>query len=94
MGLNVRENIRDHRYEAVEDSGRVAGFIEYVDHRGVRVLFHTEVCGLEGQGVGSTLARAVLDGVARADLSIKVTCPFLVGWIERHPDYREKVTLR
>ncbi|CAN5339401.1 hypothetical protein BH18ACT9_BH18ACT9_22490 [soil metagenome] len=93
MGLNVREHFRDHRYEAVEDSGRVAGVIEYVDHRDVRVLFHTEVCGgLEGQGVGSTRARAVLDALAH--LATRVICPYLVGWIEQHPDYPEKVTLR
>jgi uncharacterized protein len=94
MDVTVRENAERHRYEAVDDGGEVAGFVEYVDHRGTRVLFHTEVDdAFEGQGVGSTLAREVLDQALDAGLTMLVTCPFLVKWIQRHPDYADKVTI-
>jgi uncharacterized protein len=92
MDVSVTENPDAHRYEAVGDDGTVAGFVEYVDHRGTRILFHTEVADeLEGRGVGSTLAREVLDQAIAGPLDIRVTCPFLTAWIERHPDYADKV---
>lgn len=94
MDVTVRESPTTHRYEAVGDDGTVAGFVEYVDHRGTRVLFHTEVADeFEGRGVGSTLAREVLDQALAGDLAVKVTCPFLTSWIERHPEYADRVTL-
>ncbi len=99
MSITVRENPDQNRYEALDDAGdgtggAVVGFVEYVDHRGVRVLFHTEVDdAVEGQGVGSQLAQSVLDAVTGAGLDTRTTCPFLVDWVEKHPDYKGKVTL-
>ncbi len=94
MNVTVRENAERHRYEAVGAEGAVAGFLEYVDHRGTRVLFHTEVDpAIEERGIGSTLAREALDQALASGLSLRVTCPFLVEWIGRHPDYADKVTL-
>jgi predicted GNAT family acetyltransferase len=94
MTITVRENTEAHRFEAVDESGEVAGFVEYVDHRGKRVLVHTEVDdAFEGQGVGSTLARAALDeSIAVGD--VVVTCPFITAWVKKHPEYADKVTLR
>ena len=94
MSLTVEENPSAHRYEAVDESGVVAGFVEYVDHRGKRLLFHTEVDdAFEGQGVGGALARQVLDQALATGLDLRVTCPFLTAWIERHPEYADRVTL-
>lgn len=94
MDVTVIENADDNKYEALDEGGRVAGFVEYVDHRGTRVLFHTEVDdALEGRGIGSALARAVLDQALTCGLSVRVTCPFLTDWVQRHPDYAERVTL-
>ncbi len=94
MDVTVRENPDAHRYEAVADDGTVAGFVEYVDHRETRILFHTEVPDeLEGQGIGSTLAGDVLEQALTGDQAVRVTCPFLTSWIERHPEYADKVKL-
>lgn len=94
MSVTVQENPAEHRYEALVEAGVVAGFAEYVDHRGTRLLFHTEVDdAFEGQGVGSALARGALDQ-AIAFGPVSVSCEFIKAWIERHPDYLEKVTLR
>jgi predicted GNAT family acetyltransferase len=92
MDVTVQEAPDSHRYEAVTATGEVVGFVEYVDHRGVRVLFHTEVDdAYEGKGVGSTLAREVLDEALAAGRRLRITCPFLRSWIERHPDYAQLV---
>ena len=95
MSLTVQENPSAHRYEAVDESGVVAGFVEYVDHRGKRLLFHTEVDGaFEGQGVGSTLARVSIEQALASGTPLEISCPFLKRWVGKHPDYAEKVTLR
>ena len=93
MDVTVKENADAHRYEAITDGDEVAGFVEYVDHRGTRLLFHTEVDAAALVGVGSTLAREVLDQALGNNLTLRVTCPFLKGWIERHPEYVDRVTL-
>ena len=95
MSLTVQENPSAHRYEAVDESGVVAGFVEYVDHRGKRLLFHTEVDGaFEGRGVGSTLARESIEQALDAGAPLEISCPFLKKWLEKHPEYDERVTLR
>ena len=72
--------------------GKVAGFAAYRDKQGRRVFTHTEVDpAFEGQGIGSTLARAALDK-ARADhVGVVPLCPFIRGWIDQHPDYTDLV---
>jgi predicted GNAT family acetyltransferase len=79
------------RVEAHVD-GVVAGFTAYRDRPGRRVFTHTEVDpAFEGQGIGSTLARAALDQ-ARADgIGVVPQCPFIRGWIDTHPDYADLV---
>ncbi|PTL59724.1 GNAT family N-acetyltransferase [Paraconexibacter algicola] len=81
------------RFEAHVD-GRLAGYAEYLV-AGVRVVFtHTEVDpAFEGQGVGGALARAALDWVrTTGELEAVPVCPFVAGWIHRHPDYADLVT--
>jgi hypothetical protein len=95
MSITVQDNSGASRFEAVDESGVVAGFVDYVDHRGNRVLVHTEVDdGFEGQGVGSTLARASLDQSLATGANVVVSCPFTKAWIGKHPEYADKVTLR
>ena len=44
----------------------------------------------EGQGVGSSLVRQELDDVrARGGLRVRPSCPFVRGWIDKHPDYAD-----
>lgn len=51
------------------------------------VLTGTEVDeALEGRGVGSALVRAALDHAEAEELTIVSRCPFVTGWLERHPD--------
>ncbi|SCQ64531.1 GNAT family N-acetyltransferase [Propionibacterium freudenreichii] len=54
---------------------------------------HTEVePNFEGQGVGSKIARFALDDVRDdGSRSVLPLCPFIKGWILRHPDYKDLV---
>ncbi|MBA3782594.1 GNAT family N-acetyltransferase [Nocardioides sp. InS609-2] len=86
--VTVRNNPEQFRYEALVD-GEVAGFAAYTLNDEQITFTHTEVAdAFGGQGVGGVLARQALDDV-RADgtRTVKPDCPFIKGWIERHPDY-------
>ena len=85
----ITRNDEASRYEAIVD-GALAGFAEYTLTSQTITFTHTEVdSDYEGQGVGSTLAQGALDdAIRRGDRRIKVVCPFIRAWIERHPDYQ------
>ncbi|MFF2503562.1 GNAT family N-acetyltransferase [Streptomyces sp. NPDC058067] len=91
MSIEIADSPDAHRYEARVD-GQLAGFAEYMrtSESGLVVFTHTEVAPeFNGQGVGSALARAGLDA-ARADgLRVLAVCPFITGWMARHPDYQD-----
>lgn len=90
MTVEVQDNQEKNRFEAKVD-GEQAGFAEYVREPDQITFTHTEV-SLEGEGVGSALARHALDAV-RAEGGLKVVpeCSFIKGWIEKHPDYADLV---
>ena len=71
---------------------RRLGFAAYT-RAGDRWTFtHTEVESGDGHhGLGGTLVRAALDEVRAAGGTVVPRCPFVAGWIERHPEYRDLV---
>jgi uncharacterized protein len=87
--VEVQNNPERHRYEAhVGDT--LAGFVDYQLATELVVLTHTEVDpSFEGQGVGGALARAALDDVRHRNLKALVICPFITGWVRRHPEYTD-----
>ena len=98
MSIEVRNNPAESRYEAWLD-GELAGVAEYRTEasgdQDAVVFTHTEVADrFEGRGVGSTLARAALDDVRASGRAVVPLCPFIKGWIEKHPDYQDLVRER
>ena len=87
--LEVADNPERRRYEVRLD-GRVAGFSAYVPVEGRLIFTHTEVDPeLEGQGIGSSLARGALDDVRRRGLRVTARCPFIAAHIRRHDEYAD-----
>ena len=88
MSNNVRDNTQRHRFELDAD-GHVA-FSEYKRMYGVLTIMHTEVpAALGGKGIGSALVRGLLD-IARAQgLKVVPKCPFVAGYIDKHPQYAD-----
>ena len=88
----IVEDVPDrHRYEA-RIGDKLAGYAEYVLRDGGIIFVHTQVDdAFEGQGVGSALARAALDDARARGLAVEPRCPFIRGWIQRHPDYADLV---
>ncbi len=88
MSNNVRDNTGRHRFELDAD-GHLA-FSNYKREGSTITIMHTEVPKeLNGRGIGSTLARGLLD-IARAQgLKVVPLCPFVAGYIAKHPEYAD-----
>lgn len=79
------------RFE-VQVDGELAGFADYRWEAGRVVLVHTEVDErYEGQGVGSSLARATLDELRSRGVSIVPRCRFVALYVQKHPEYADMV---
>lgn len=87
---SVTDNAAQSRYE-LDVQGKTA-VVGYERKGGTLYLTHTEVPEeLEGQGIGSSLVKHVLDK-ARADgEKVAPWCPFVRAYIDRHPEYEELV---
>jgi uncharacterized protein len=79
------------RFE-IHSGGRLAGFAQYRTGPGTITFTHTEIHdGFAGQGLGGVLVRAALDAARRRGLAVHPACPFVRGWIARHPGYADLV---
>jgi uncharacterized protein len=87
----VREDAGAQQYEVVVDGAR-AGLAHYHLVGAGRVFDHTEIDpAFEGKGLGSVLARGALDDVIARGIPFAATCAFIVSFLERHPEYADKV---
>jgi predicted GNAT family acetyltransferase len=74
------------RYEAHLD-GQLAGILDYKFRRERIALIHTEVLlAYEGRGVAAAIVRFALDDARRRDLRVIATCPYVQGYLARHPE--------
>ncbi|MGG5818384.1 GNAT family N-acetyltransferase [Falsiroseomonas sp. HW251] len=89
----VTDNATGHRFEM--PVGDEVAFVEYRRDGATLVLTHTEVPeALNGQGVGSRLARGVLDLLRAQGRRAASECSFVNAYVKRHPDYRDVVEPR
>jgi predicted GNAT family acetyltransferase len=84
----LRNDPQAHRYEIVED-GVVAGFAEYMEVRGGRIVFtHTEIDpAFEGRGLGSMLIGFALEDARDREQQIVPICPFVAKYVHKHPEF-------
>jgi uncharacterized protein len=89
MGIEVRDNTAEGRFEIVVDD-TVAGFAAYRLHDSSFTFTHTEVdTAFEGQGLGSRLAAGALDAVRARGGTVVPRCAFIKSYLDRHPDYQD-----
>jgi predicted GNAT family acetyltransferase len=89
MSFSVADNPEAQRYELAADGQRI-GFVTYHMEPGVISLLHAEVNPAhERQGWGSRLVAGTLDDARERGLKVRPVCPFVVAYIERHPQYRD-----
>jgi uncharacterized protein len=94
MMAHVEKNAAGSRYE-MQVEGHTA-LVQYRDERdGTVRLIHTEVPdALEGRGIGSSLARGVLEAIRAEGRTVVPQCTFIAAYIDRHPEYHDLVTSR
>lgn len=91
MTTTVANDPAGGRFIAYVD-GAEAGSARYELADETITFTHTEVDdAYEGQGVAGTLAQHALDDSRAKGLRVVPRCPFIAGWIERHPDYADLV---
>jgi predicted GNAT family acetyltransferase len=88
MPNEIRDNPDRNRFEMA--AGNDIAVVNYRLTPGVITLSHTEVPEeLEGQGLGSTIVRGVLDIVRGRGLKVVPACGFVAAFIRKNPDYRD-----
>jgi uncharacterized protein len=79
------------RFELRVD-GELAGSLVYRARKGLLALVHTEVDQrFEGRGLGGRLARFALEEARERGVAVLPFCPFVNGWMKRHPEYDDLV---
>jgi uncharacterized protein len=89
MGRRAQPEVRDNpdrsQFEFLVD-GRRVGYMRYRRLPDGIELIHTEILPQhEGKGYGSALIAAVLASAREEGLDVIPHCPFVRGYIERHP---------
>ncbi len=88
--IAVVNNEAAHRFEA--KLGDEVAFTEYRLRNGVMILPHTVVPeAFAGKGVGGQLAVAALSYAREQGLEVVPTCPFIAGYITKHPEWHDIV---
>ncbi len=86
--LNVVHNTKQKRFEIRADP--YLAELTYILQGRTIVFVHTFVPpALEGQGMGSKLAKAALLYAQENSFKVRTLCWFVDGYIQRHPEFRE-----
>jgi len=89
--LAFTDNAELHRFEAAR-GGTLAAYVEYNLLKDAILFSHTEVLPeFEGQGVGSAIARHVLDAARAQGRMVVPACQFIAGYIRKHREYVDLV---
>jgi predicted GNAT family acetyltransferase len=91
MNPEVLHNASAQRYE-IRVGDELAGFTvaEPTDDPRVILFPHTEIApAFEGKGLASQLVQGALDDIRERGLRIVVTCPYILGWLPKHPEYED-----
>ena len=87
MTTSIHDNAEETRFEITVD-GELAGYVDYTREGDEYALPHTRVFSqFEGRGIGGQLITGALTEIASRGGSVLPFCPFVNGYISRHPEY-------
>ncbi len=86
--FQVHNNPEEQRYEV--RIGDDIAFLMYEQKESQTIFLHTHVPpSLEGQGIGSAIARQALTDALNEKRWLIPLCPFIRGYLLQHPDYQD-----
>jgi predicted GNAT family acetyltransferase len=86
MAETVQDNTDEQRFE-LKIEGQTA-FVYYERKPGIITLTHTDVpLVMSGKGVASRLIKGALEQVRAQGLKVVAECPFVQGYLGKHPEY-------
>lgn len=89
MNTEVTFNAELERYEITVD-GEFAGHVDALDEGDVLKMPHTVVLEkFGGQGIAGILVAAALDDIRARGRMIAPRCPYIVAFLEKHPEYAD-----
>jgi NAD+ kinase len=87
----IVDSFERSRYEVLL-GGELAGTLQYVRHAEHVELLRTEIDqAFQGRGLAGRLAGGALDEIRARAGRIVVSCPYVTGYLERHPEYASLV---
>jgi predicted GNAT family acetyltransferase len=90
MDGEVRDNPEARRYE-LEVDGQVAVMTYNLNPPQLMITETLVPEALEGRGLASRLAAAVVADVRARGLVLLPVCPYLAGWLQKHPEHADIV---
>lgn len=86
--IEIRDNQADSRFETVID-GHLAEIVYRLAGDQLN-LVHTFVPEeLGGRGIAGRLTAFALDAARARGLKVIPTCPYIAGYIKKHPEYQD-----
>lgn len=75
----------------LEKNGDQVGLTDYTLHGNSMHITHTEIDPqLRGRGLGDEMVQGVMDQMrTESAYRIVAECPFVIDWLESHPEYDE-----
>ena len=88
----VTDNPAQSRCEIHAD-GDLAGIEDYTTSGDVVSFNHTEIYpAFEGFGLAAILVRQALDDLRARGLKVHPVCPYVVKFLDKHPEYQDLIS--
>lgn len=89
--INIVNNEKENRFEYIVE-GELAE-LQYKIRNNNMYFMHTGVPkSMKGQGIGEAIVKQGLEYAVAQNLNIVVYCPFVKTYLERHPEYTERIS--
>lgn len=80
--------VEKDRIYAEDSDGKLLAEVTFPTKGSVSTIDHTFVDdSLRGQGIAGKLVKMAADTILAEENNIAATCPYAVGWFEKHPEY-------
>jgi len=88
--IDIKRNDQRQRFEAVVDNQLCV--LEYTIDGKTISMNHVRVPeAVGGRGIAGQITRHALDWARSNHLRVVPNCPYVAGWIERHPEYADLI---